>query len=535
MLRAILPTLITLIGCSLALAGWHRLYLSLPLITAIYLFIFFTTKSLTTTDWEQAAPRLRLVIILLCVVLVGVESRLIFLPHILNWDEGYYLNAASGYHSFGSFHTMMWRFPEPTSMVSGGGPGYMTLPYLWFLHFFGVNLTNARLFSYSFALVSLVLCFLFTKNKFGNQAAICATSLLSVSLPFVNLINARNDSYALAAFFTLLIIAEKFSCSKNPLTHLLLGLLCILTLEFHVNAAYLSIFIGINYLLTKYGERRRDIAMLVLGGVLGAGVFLYQHLFRYGDAFIVAATHCRHCMPNIFLREQTRIFDLFLTYPTEILLLIILAAYLFISGLIKEQIFKHYCLALLGSYLFFILVIPPHYEQHLIPLIFPLLGAILSRAIITTISSRAFSIPLLLTVLITIYLKTASITEAHLTHSGDTEIRESYAHCIAQTFPIDTVVAGPGPLFALIPQFKNYLTVTAFTEQAAKLQGITLLDLIKRESPKAIIILEQDMTTQNMVLANYANYNKSFIQISAGFYVYENLAAHVTNICKFTE
>lgn len=464
---------------------------ALPLLALLY---FSIREMLLPEGGTASFRRARPYIVLISLgVLAAASSLLILTPKILNWDEGYYLNAAVGFSLNGTLTLPMWRVPEPTSLIIGGGQGYGAVLYLSFLDAAGATLVNARLFSFFFLLASIALVYLLTRKVFGPRSAFLSTAIYITSFPFIGFLSSRIDSFAVCGYLCLLLAYVHTKDKRSRTIHFLFGAFSLAAAEIHLYGLIYVFTVGAVYLLDAFSGRGswKRLISFGAGAALTGSLYLYSHFIRFAEAKWQIMEGCAHCIGSPLLREYIRFKDLILNHPLESLFLALIFSWGIKEKIWKDAAIREWLLLAGFGYLGFALGVPPHYEQHLLPLLLPLLGELMRRIF----SVRAKLAPLAAFTLLMMFLQNGAQIYSAIDQKSPGLINPQYAECISAVVPRTEVVAAPGPFFAYLTEYVHFLNAGTNPFLFTPSRDLSEEAFLEEESPAAILTLRFGVDT----------------------------------------
>ena len=141
----------------------------------------------------------------------------------------------------------------------------------------GLGLYQARLVSWIFGVILLVLTFIAARQSYGPIAGGLAALLLALSPPFTQASHyARPDIFLAVTGMLSFILVQHAFAKERRWAHFLAGLIIALSVDIHQNAILYAMGLSVLYLLTyrKNVFRQTGTWLFIAGGAAGIAYYL---------------------------------------------------------------------------------------------------------------------------------------------------------------------------------------------------------------------------------------------------------------------
>jgi 4-amino-4-deoxy-L-arabinose transferase-like glycosyltransferase len=226
-------------------------------------------------------------------LLIGGFTVLVLLIHFIFLtryppvfiDEPWYANVAWNWLKTGvNFDSMHAGAREDIVW-----PFIGNLPWLITFAAFGLGLFQARLVSWIFGIILVLMTFLVGRKSYSTATGVLAALLLALSPPFMQASHYARPDITLSAMgmLSFLLVMVAFDGGRWW-AHFLAGLIITLSLDIHQNAILFALGIVVLYIF-EYGRktlRTPGTWVFVLGGLLGLAYYLILLILPSGSAFV---------------------------------------------------------------------------------------------------------------------------------------------------------------------------------------------------------------------------------------------------------
>lgn len=225
---------------------------------------------------------------MVCIILVMLVHLLTLARHPPTFiDEPWYANAAWNWMQTGTNFASM-DHGTPYQVGSGWWPYLGNLPWVASFAAFGLGLFQARLVSWLFGLLLIVLTAWVGRRSFGMLSGALAALLLALSAPFTQASHyIRPDIMLAVAVMAAFGVAHKALTEDRWWPHLLAGGLLGFGLDIHQNAALFGLGLIAMY-AARYGRRifrQRGTWLCAAGGLAGIIYYLAAHILPNPTAY----------------------------------------------------------------------------------------------------------------------------------------------------------------------------------------------------------------------------------------------------------
>jgi hypothetical protein len=443
-----------------------------------------------------------LVMVFVCLML-ALKLAAVFRdpPH---WDAGYYLDLALNFLESGQLTPRMWRIDRDMNLLTGGAGGYGALILPAWVSVFGASLLSGRMLMYVCGLLSLGLVYWIANRWWGQAEAQWAAGYAVCGTMFFYSFVIRMDALAILSYSVTLAVHIYAVRQEKPWLHFLVGVLAILTTEFHaIGLAFaggLAFYYGVSQVGLWWKERRLVWFPGFLGyfaGALLAGLaYLAVHVLPNPTVYFLIRNNCLICETPGLLTELRRI-AYWVTYtPIEFFLLVI-ALYSLLRHPTPSN--RHFLLIFIGMALGYAAISPPIslvYFSHLWPLFALAVGAFAAHA---TQEHRVVMSSILLAVGVVLVGMRVYETANGSLRNGSFPVNQEIVEYIEENYPPDTVILAPPTYYIEMIPYRNFLTIHHDLTYTVRLHHETVLDLLEREAPE-VIVLEQPQVIPDEVM-----------------------------------
>ncbi len=192
-------------------------------------------------------------------------------------DEAWYANTAWHWLTSG----------ENTDTLHAGTPVELRFPFIGDLPYvisfasLGLGLFQARLVSWIFGVILLVLTLMAARQSYGPIAGGLAALLLALSAPFTQASHyARPDIFLAVTGMLSFILVQHAFAKERRWAHFLAGLIIALSVDIHQNAILYAMGLSVLYLLTYRQNvfRQAGTWLFIAGGAVGVAYYLAVYI-----------------------------------------------------------------------------------------------------------------------------------------------------------------------------------------------------------------------------------------------------------------
>jgi len=331
-------------------------------------------------------------------VMVSHLATLTSYPPIFG-DEAWYADAAWNWLKTGMNYDTMH---SPDQLRTGyewvRWPLLGNAPYLVSFAILGLGYFQARLVSWVFGALLLLVTFLVGRRTYGALTGVLAVLLLSLSPPFIQASRYARPDIFLAVVVMVAYGLVTWALERNRWwAHLLAGLLLGLALDIHFNTIPLGLGLGVLYLAVY---RRRLLRMpgtwLFAGGVL-LGVAYYAAVHILPNPAIYVQEHITffgttHALPIEDLSVQTLLWSIrgeiarydFYTHSLAFGVIGASMAYLLVRGSRQDRNLLTFVGAVFVS---FVLLVRSKHSEYAI-LLYPFFMLVVAEAFVSLVRAR---------------------------------------------------------------------------------------------------------------------------------------------------
>jgi hypothetical protein len=466
------------------------------------------------------------IIFILMMVLVGLSFRIIVSsPNWLHYDENYYLNITQNYVDRGELTPYMWRLGD-ANIITGGGSGYGILVLIEWLRLFDYSLFWGRMLMVLAGLVTAGVMYKVSRLWWQNPKAGWASFVFSIvsTSAFYTLV-LRMDAIGILVYSLILLIHIIAVRLNIKWLHFILGIVSVISLEFHVLGVLYLIALSIYYFMDlvreilsmKHPLRQTSALYFGLGALLASILYASIHILPDPRAYFVISNNCFECNESLFLTEIKRISRLLLLRPLEVLIFILVIIAAFIR---RRQPDIHY-LQITGGWVLAQAVVgtPPytHYTNHGWILVALGVGGFVSEGFKSRVSKWRMPISVAIAIILLLFNLGMHFADFHPYLLAYTPEDDQTIEYITQKIPKDTVIMGKVPSFYPLRDYRNYVSYRDGTEYGIEFRNEDMLDFWRRISPQVIVLDESDVRKDNELLTYLEEYE--FTQLFGNLWI----------------
>jgi hypothetical protein len=446
-----------------------------------------------------------------CWVLI-VAACLLKLINVVNApihiDTNLYLNIAQGYFERGTWTPPMWRYNPEWNIITGSGSGYGFIVVLMWLSVFGVSIISSHILMYSIGLLTLPVIYYICKRWYKDPtSALWAVTFFSLTNTFADTFYLRMDALAILTNGLLILYFTLVQAHKSPISAILLGVLCIATLEIHLLSIYCGLAFGVYFLLEYLtGHRTSEL--------LSPTKFFASKLFLFTFSAVVTSWiyFAIHVLPNPSVyfeiprsiitsnnpkgwKELLRWFVYIGEQPWPLMVLFGLGIGIAIRRRLKED-FRFLMFLTIGI-LTFLILSPPYnsiYTGHLLPIITLGIGCLWAKLdqktrladILSKVAVVIFLLTLIVRIANTSFTYTRTYTGLPFIDRAAGMTPANYQQAVefikANVKP-DATILGHAGFYLDLFEYRNYLSYWDGEVHGMRLRGESHTDFWKRERP----------------------------------------------------
>ena len=460
-----------------------------------------------------------LLFIMIALILKGV---MIFVSYV-HFDTNYYLNIGSNFIERGQLTPYMWRLDPDSNIIAGSGTGYGVLILTYWLKFFGLSLNSGYALMYIVGIINLIVLFFLAKLWWRSDiAAWFSVVAFAITGRFLIMFYIRMDALGILSYSILLLVHIYAIRSNKLYLHSLVGVLSILTAEFHILGILYVVGLAIYYLYVYIQEIRQSkhffrlsaSVYFYIGAFITGIIYLVIHVLPDPQAYFIITAECPICQPPGLFKEIIRIIRYLANDPVEVLILGIALGAAFAR---RSQEDNHLFVLLLGCWLGMMVISPPtygFYTMHLIPIFSLFVGGMfanqnqqLSRRLFIVVSSAIFCV-----LLYHFYQLAISSATPQSVPDG--------LEYVLEHIPEDIVVMGEPTIYHHLLEYDNFLSYRDGDLYGILLRNEDISTFWERERP---LVFVGDIESGDIEWVSYMNeYNfqqvRSNVWIDGSYY-----------------